>query len=101
LAINLDDNRLVQQWLWFSVRSPGVGYVSNLINNSETGLTLIGQTFHDKAASQTATTNLLIDHAVSGVGFSDISGSADVPIRVAFRNNGNQMISYTHERNIL
>jgi len=93
LGYILDDNRLVQQWLWFSVRSPGVGYVSNLINNSETGLTLIGQTFQNKAASQTAVTNLLIDYVVSGVGFSDISGSADVPIRVVFRNNGNQMIT--------
>lgn len=93
LGYPLDDNRLVQQWLWFAVKSPGVGYVSNLINNSETGLSLIGQTFRDKAAAQTPTTNLLIDGVVSGVGFSDISGTADVLIRVVFRNNGNQMIT--------
>lgn len=93
LGYALDENRLVQQWLWFSVKSPGVGYVSNLINSSETGLTLIGQTFRDKAVSQTPTRNLLIAQVLPSIGFTDISGTADVSIRVVFHNNGNQAVT--------
>lgn len=91
LGYSLDDNRLVQQWLWFSVRYPGVGNVSNLIDRTETSLTLVGRTFQARAVAQTVTMNLLVDYVSPSVGFSDISGTADVTVRVSFRNNGNQM----------
>lgn len=88
-----DNNRLVQQWLWFSVRYQGVGYVSNLINNTETGLTLVGETFQNRAGADVPTTNFLIDYVTPIVEFSNGGGTADVTIQVGFRNNGNQMLS--------
>lgn len=93
LGYSLDNNRLVQQWLWFSIRYSGVGNVSNLIDSSETNLTLVGETFQDRAGAETLTTNFLIDYVTPGVKFSDGGGTADVTIQVSFRNNGNQMIN--------
>ena len=93
LGYPLDDDRLVQKWLWFSIKYSGVGNVSNLLNTSETQLTLVGQTYQARAGAQIPTTNLLIDHVVPSVDFTDGSGMVDATIRVVFLNNGNQEIS--------
>ena len=50
-----DDFKLVQNWNWFSVHSPGVGFAGNLLTNGyldkepgdPTGLTAVGQRFQE------------------------------------------------------
>ena len=39
LGYPLDGNRLVQQWMWFSVNTSGAGSVANLVTDDLTKLT--------------------------------------------------------------
>jgi hypothetical protein len=91
LGYPLDGNRLVQQWLWFAVKTSGAGSASNLINDSETSLTLLGQTFQTQIATRSATKNLVIDRVHSTVGQTS-GGSATVDLSITVRNSGNQDI---------
>jgi len=58
LGYPLDDNRLVQQWMWFSVNNSTVGYVSNLVKNNLATLTQIGEAFRNVVASRPTYVNL-------------------------------------------
>ena len=94
LGFAADNNRLVQQWLWFSVRYNGVGYVSDLVNDAGTGLTQVGQTFQNQTHNVMAPTrNLMVERVDPVVSQSGLSGTADVVLNVKFRNNGNHAIT--------
>lgn len=92
LGYPLDNNRLVQQWLWFAVQNDGVGSASNLINDEETALTLVGQTFQNQTAAQGQTRNLLVDMVQNSTVDSGGTGLANVPVGTTIRNNGNHKV---------
>jgi len=85
-----DSNRLVQQWLWFSVHhGVPLGAVSNLIDDSLLGLTMVGQAFRS-AASEQATINLFGDQAAHPIlHTATTTDTVDAAISISIRNNGN------------
>lgn len=58
LGYPLDGNRLVQQWMWFSVNNSSVGYVSNLASNDLKTLTEVGDAYRNVVASRPTYVNL-------------------------------------------
>jgi hypothetical protein len=86
-----DDNRLVQQWMWFSVsHGTGLGSVSNLIGGSPLELTIVGQAFKSAAEDEGAAINLFSDRAAHPILFTDTpTDTVDTSISVSIRNNGN------------
>jgi hypothetical protein len=59
LGYPLDGNRLVQQWMWFSMYTERAGYVSNLVTSDFQTLTQIGTAFRDAVASRPTYVNLV------------------------------------------
>lgn len=53
-----DQNRLVQRWLWFSIRATTVGTASNLVDDDLATLLLPGQNFQARASAAARTLNL-------------------------------------------
>jgi hypothetical protein len=90
LGYPLDGNRLVQQWLWFSVNhGNGVGFVSNLIDEEPFQLSEVGQAFQTFVGNQPTTINLFADAIRMPVVFTDLpDGEADAPLSISVRNNG-------------
>jgi len=84
LGYPADENRLVQRWLWFGTFfSPDPlfpGYVSNLLTDSQTALTTVGELFQSSVASRSSYVNLRPDpipplsaYASSGVTTASIA----------------------------
>ena len=92
LGYALDDNRLVQQWLWFAVHEDGVGVSSNLVEADLKTLTKIGQNYRDSVYDEPLTVNLLVDHVPYQVATIGSEGTAEANITVKFRNNGNSAV---------
>lgn len=93
LGYPLDGNRLVQQWLWFSVSNDGgVGNISDLITSSEGQYVLsqVGAAFSSSVQSRPTTVNLFPDSVSYPVAFTDGGGTADVTLWATLRNNGNR-----------
>ena len=97
LGYALDENRLIQQSLWFAVNSAGVGSSSNLVNDSLTQLTQVGQAFSDYVFDQPLEENLVVEQAATVVAFTGGAPTVDVEISVKFRNNGNIKITDAHD----
>lgn len=98
LGYPLDNNRLIQQWVWFSVNNQDyAGSVSNLYNHDNDGnlttLRQLGEMFISRTNGQAAARNLLPDKAATPAAFLDGAASVNVPIWVTFRNNGNTQIT--------
>jgi hypothetical protein len=93
LGYSLDNNRMVQQVMWFAVHSSGAGASSNLVKDDLVTLTQIGQTFQIRALSETAYRNLLVDHVQNVAVKAGPSGTATAEIAVTFRNNGNTKVN--------
>jgi len=98
LGYPLDDYRLVQQWLWFSVdNSPSlIGHSSNLVNVDEGGiasLTDVGEYFHNVMADKTAEHNLKGLRAHPDVTYTTEGGTATASIAASFISNGNAHIT--------
>jgi hypothetical protein len=68
LGYPLDGNRLVQQWLWYSVYTSGVGYVSNLVTSDLQALTQPGAAFTSIVASRPTYVNLVPRQVAAGAG---------------------------------
>jgi hypothetical protein len=92
----LDGNRLVQQWLWFSiVNTPTVGYISDLVvyddrSNKLTGLSVIGARYKTWAVAEPVIPNLLPDQPDPSVAFTvEPGGTAEAILQVNVGNNGN------------
>ena len=99
LGYPADENRLVQQWLWYSiVTDPSVtGGSSNLINwqtyttaapGDPAALTAIGQAFSQEATSRVGASNLVGGVASNVSGFIRQDGKASVLLTASFRNSG-------------
>lgn len=91
LGYSMDGNRLVQQYMWYSVYTPPTseGNVSNLVEADLVTLTLLGQNFKDHVASEAPTANLLIDRVGNVHTVTSPGGTASAKLSVTFRNNGN------------
>jgi hypothetical protein len=99
-GLALDDNRLVQQWLWFSIaNTPSVGNISDLVafddqSGSLTGLTPVGDRYRAWAQTEQLFPNLLPDGLSSSIAFtSDPGGTAAAKLKVIVGNNGNIDVS--------
>lgn len=94
-----DGNRLVQQWLWYSIITDPEwsGGSSNLIvqnyntftPGSPNALTAIGQAFRQEATSSPGSVNLVGGEANDVFGYLDAGGSTgSARITATFRNSG-------------
>ena len=89
-----DDNRLVQQWLWFStyIRDhpvPAGGSASNLVKKGLTEMTEVGQLFESIVSSRGAPVNLLIFPTAYPVAFTVAPGNtAEAVLTANVFNNG-------------
>jgi hypothetical protein len=84
-----DNNRLVQQWLWFPVRSSGIGHSSNLLEQDLSTFTPAGQMFNYYAYAQPLQANLL-PIAANGIPAFTPSPTATVSATLTLQlvNNG-------------
>jgi hypothetical protein len=89
----LDGNRLVQQWVWFSINNTSAaGSVSNLYEDNLTTIRPLGLVYEDRIAAIPGFVNLFGDSAAQIFAATDGSGTADVNIWAAFRNLGNNHV---------
>lgn len=88
LGYPLDNNRLVQRWMWFSAYFTGVGNVSNLLDSSLATLTPIGVQFQAETAGRSAYVNLLFSEARGYPGYVGPSGTTTTTIYADIFNNG-------------
>lgn len=93
LGYLLDDNRLVQQWMWFSIYTNAEGSASNLATADLRQMTLMGETFRDYVFNETPYRNLIVEKASTGAVFTNGAPTADAEISVTFRNNGNTAVT--------
>jgi hypothetical protein len=93
LGYSLDNNRLVQQWLWFAINYTGAGGSSNLVESDLTTFTMTGNTFKNYVLNEARYQNLLIDNVKNVVVRSGSDGTATADISATFRNNGNTKIN--------
>jgi hypothetical protein len=93
LGFALDHNRLVQQWMWYSMNLPGggAGDVSNLLTNDLSVLTQPGQAYRGIVAAQALSANLFLDPLPVTVAGTISPGTSTGLARLAvtLRNNGN------------
>lgn len=90
LGYPLDNYRLVQQWLWFSMYFEGAGKASNLLNTDQTSLTPVGQTFARFTSNLTTYVNLFPGEVAHQVAFTSMpTGTTGITISTTIYNNGN------------
>lgn len=90
LGYALDNNKLVQTWLWYPSKvtsNEDVGSSSKLITNNGSSLTSLGNAYKTYVASEPRAVNLVVERA-SNVAVN-VPVSATVQIEVVVRNNGN------------
>lgn len=89
LGYELDRNRLVQRWMWFSAYYPGAGDVSNLLSASGGSLSNIGEQFSEAVATRGTTINLRPAAAGGYPGYiGPAGGTATAGLWVDILNNG-------------
>jgi hypothetical protein len=90
-----DNDRLVQQWLWYGVHRSTLGKASNLEVDGRDpfNMTLAGQAFHTAARAEPASINLMAEEAGVGTGRIDEDGGVTLRLSVAIRNNGNTRVN--------
>lgn len=101
LGYPLDDNRLVQQWMWFSLYVPHEtetepaypGAASNLLNQGYTALTPMGTTFRNYVAAQPVKRNLLVTQVAHPLVYTNGGGTTSATLSVYFKNNGNTAVT--------
>lgn len=92
LGYPLDNYRLVQQWLWFSMYYEGAGSASNLLNQNLTSLTPVGQTFSSFLGNLPTYVNLFPGEVASLVAFTAVpTGTTGVTLSTTIYNNGNTL----------
>ncbi len=89
----LDNNRLVQQWMWFSVYTKHEGNASNLVNSDLTTYTKMGQNFKNYVAGEALYQNLIVDQVANVAVATSGAATATAELSATFRNNGNEAIS--------
>lgn len=90
-----DENRLVQQVMWWSLNAEHYpGSVSNLYNDDLTALTVVGSAFKSEVADRTLLPNLFPDNAAHVSGFIIAPATtATVTLSVDVYNNGNTAVT--------
>ena len=99
LGYPADENRLVQQWLWYSIvtQPDWSGGSSNLINwdtyaslppGDPAALTLMGQAFQQEANARVGQSNLVGGAAYNVVGFAQQANTGSALLTASFRNSG-------------
>lgn len=89
-----DENRLVQQWVWYSVNNP-LGYVSNLVTNTvPLTFTSVGNMFRTNVGTRPLRPNLQprATTALTPIIQPDES-SVTSTLLIQIVNNGNQLVS--------
>jgi len=92
IGLPMDHNRLVQQWLWFSLNlRVGAGTVSNLLTDDLSALTQPGRAYRDVVAAQIPSVNLFLDPLPATVAGSiwPVTGTGTARLVATVRNNGN------------
>ncbi|MCA9979723.1 MAG: hypothetical protein KDD89_02785 [Anaerolineales bacterium] len=95
LGYPADNNRLVQQWMWYTTIEENPDYVgssSAFVNPFSLTLNQIGAAHRDWVAARPLATNLIMDRVDGGAGVvkpPGVTGSASIYVRV--RNNGNTL----------
>lgn len=86
-----DEYRLVQQVLWFSINVSrnSAGSSSNLVDDSLTNLTGLGELYKQEIARRPRAANLLPDPIAPVIAFTGGGGQATANLAVEVRNNGN------------
>jgi hypothetical protein len=92
LGYSLDNNRLIQQYMWFSVYNEGVAEVSNLVEEDLVTFTPLGDNFKQHAFDEAPTQNLLVDQVANVTIIAPPGETASAEISVTFRNNGNTKV---------
>ncbi len=98
LGMPADNNRLVQQWIWFSANFP-LGYISNLVTDFVTTtmpltFTPVGQMFTANVASRLPTINLLPRATSGSAPLATLDNpSVTATLSVQLVNNGNRLVS--------
>lgn len=94
LGYPLDDYRLIQQWLWYSVRAHNLtGQSSNLVEDDGTTLTLVGEYLQNVTAGKTAEYNLRALRAQPDVTYTNETVTATASIAASFLNDGNAHVT--------
>lgn len=89
LGYPLDNNRLVQQWIWFPTQvtnDDAVGSSSKLVTNDNSNLTLMGRTYRDYAAYAPNLTSTVVGEAPKSAGAAN--SPATVTLSMVVRNKG-------------
>ncbi len=90
LGYPLDDNKLVQQWIWFSAKSSN-GNSGNLLRNDATQFNDLGNTFKNHILAESTYKNLVIE-SVSAFQTQQGQGGGTAQLSVAFRNIGSTAV---------
>jgi hypothetical protein len=94
LGYALDDNRLVQNWLWFAAYS-NWGSSSDLVQADIKTLTMMGRTFRDYVAAEQPYLNLVVGPIPRSVATIGPDGKATALLEVPIRNAGNTAVQDT------
>jgi hypothetical protein len=94
LGYPYDNNRLVQQWMWYSMYQTTDFATSNLASSGSgsLNLTLAGQATSAATRAEPAKVNLVATAVDSQMGAA-IDGDASVLLTVVMRNNGNTRVN--------
>ena len=85
----LDNNRLVQEWAWYSIHAATVGQASNLYEEDITTQTLAGTTMANYVWSESTYKDLIVESADSAIVFTGNAATATAELTTSFRNRGN------------
>ena len=95
LGYQYDNDRLVQQWLWYGMYRTGLGKTSNLAaaGAEPLSLTPAGQAFAEATRAEAAYVNLFPTEANNPGGSIGVGGHVSARLTVAIRNNGNTRVN--------
>ena len=79
-----DNDRLVQQWLWYSLNTEVAGDSSDLLNEELTGPTQVGEVFRQETIDLGLEVNLFPVNAIH----TTVDNNGDATLVVGIRNNG-------------
>jgi hypothetical protein len=94
LGYPLDRNRLVQQWMWFSLHYDGAGVGSSLLTSDLASLTQVGLVFSTTVRNLTTYADLVPGRAASVVAFTPAPNeTVTVTLSADIYNHGNTSTS--------
>ncbi len=89
LGVASDNNRLVQQWIWYGAWEWDIGSSNLLQNWDSTDFTMMGANYRDHVRSEPTYVNLTVDEVKSTIVAYGDDDLATAKLSVSFRNNGN------------